>query len=125
MTDGLLVGTLAVDLILDLTLANLKLLQAQEDLAPFGMGNPQPVYASYGTVLAGYSRVGRDQKHLKFILKGGAAYLEAIAFNFGDLATQLSPGVKLDVAYTLNRDGWKGKDNLILKIKDVRVSANL
>jgi len=60
---------------------------------------------------------------LKLLVKQNSGFIEAIAFNFADLVPSLSPGVRLDLAFTVNRDSWKGRDNLILKLKDARVAA--
>ena len=115
--------TLAIDSVLDISLVDHNLLTCLESLSPFGIGNPQPVFASFSAEVAGYSRLGRDQKHLKLLFKQNSGFIEAIAFNFADLVPSLSPGVRLDLAYTVNRDSWKGRDNLILKLKDARVAA--
>ena len=115
--------TLAIDSVLDISLVDHNLLTCLESLSPFGIGNPQPVFTSFSAEVAGYSRLGRDQKHLKLLFKQNSGFIEAIAFNFADLVPSLSPGVRLDLAYTVNRDSWKGRDNLILKLKDARVAA--
>lgn len=115
--------TLAIDSVLDLSLVDHNLLACLESLSPFGIGNPQPVFASFSAEVAGYSRLGKEQKHLKLLVKQNSGFIEAIAFNFADLVPSLSPGVRLDLAFTVNRDSWKGRDNLILKLKDARVAA--
>src|SRR3954471_17660012 len=100
-------------------------------LAPFGAGNPEPVF--FCRELAAHEvRLLPDKKgvgpgHLKLRLgEAGtrvselddAVELEAIGFGMGGAA--LPVGARLDAAFQLTVDSWNGAERLQLKLKDVR-----
>ena len=62
----------------ELNLDNFEKLQS---FAPFGIGNPSPLFEIKATILE-TRPVGRDQKHLKFTAKLETKIIDGIAFNF-------------------------------------------
>jgi single-stranded-DNA-specific exonuclease len=95
-------------------------------LAPFGAGNPEPVFACAG-LTAVEVRVLADKKgagpgHLKLKLRAGRSpALDAIGFGLGD--RDVTPGDPLEAAFQLSLDEWQGVERLQLKLKDVRPSG--
>ena len=102
-------------------------------LAPFGAGNPEPVFfcrelAAHEVRLLPDKR-GTGPGHLKLRLgeAGGRAgeeesiALDAIGFHLG--GTALAVGSRLDAAFQLAVDTWSGSERLQLKLKDVRQFA--
>lgn len=108
----------------------LKLDQIDRDLylqikrcEPYGFGNAEPTFATFGTVILDSRVVGREGKHLK--LKIGTEetiVLEAIAFGMGDLYPKVQRGLQVDITYAIGVNTWNGKKNLQLKIKDIRLA---
>ena len=100
-------------------------------LAPFGAGNPEPVF--FCRALAAHEvRLLPDKKgtgpgHLKLRLgeadprvsEGESIALEAIGFNLG--GTVPAAGTRLDAAFQLAVDEWNGSERLQLKVKDLRM----
>src|SRR5579862_7734614 len=62
---------LDLDAELDLSEITPELFQALQLLEPYGMGNPEPVFAARGVQLAAPPRILKD-KHVKLKIKGGA-----------------------------------------------------
>jgi single-stranded-DNA-specific exonuclease len=99
-------------------------------LAPFGAGNPEPVF--FCRELAAHEvRLLPDKKgigpgHLKLrlgeagarVAESESAPLDAIGFNLG--GTSLPVGSRLDAAFQLSIDTWNGAERLQLKLKDVK-----
>jgi single-stranded-DNA-specific exonuclease len=99
-------------------------------LAPFGAGNPEPVF--FCRDLAAHEvRLLPDKKgvgpgHLKLRLGEAGARaaeeeplaLDAIGFNLG--GTALPVGSRLDAAFQLSVDSWNGAERLQLKLKDLK-----
>ena len=101
-------------------------------LAPFGAGNPEPVFIC-SELTAHEVRLLPDKKgagpgHLK--LKLGEARgpgvaevdspeFDAIGFSLG--GTSLPVGARLDAAFQLSIDSWNGAQRLQLKLKDLKV----
>ncbi len=122
ITDNLLEKTLKIDCELKIEEINMKLYEKIQELAPFGMGNPEPVFASVVTV-KNIRTVGTESKHLKLVIASEAkqSSFDAIGFNLGSLAAKLKIGDKISVAYNLDLNIFNGRENLQLKLKDVRL----
>jgi len=115
--------TLTIDMELGLKDLSLTLYDQLATLAPFGEGNPQPVFATKNVQMADAQLVGTESKHLKLRLvdSSSGATLEAIGFGFGNFFPQLSPEVPVDIAYNLTTDEWNGRRKIQLRIKDMKV----
>lgn len=85
-------------------------------LAPFGRGNPVPVFLSRGARVAGCQKVGSGSRHLRLKLRDGEVVWKAIGFDLGHLAGEVTPGI--DVVYNLVVDRWNGEETLALNVLD-------
>lgn len=119
LTGDTLTRRLKIDCELSLDVLNQELFDSLQQLAPFGMGNPEPVFASRGVTVENTRVMGKENTHLKLWLKSETKSFEAIAFNMGDLASEIKTGDKIDVAYTLDENTWNGNTKLQLKVKDI------
>ncbi len=118
-----LVPEVRVDLQLPLTAADAALCSLLRHAAPFGAGNPTPVFVARDVHLAAPPRVV-GTNHLKMILAQGEKRLEAIGFGMGESAAEpwLSDGL-LDVAFKLEEDHWNGRTRIQARLVDVRPGA--
>jgi single-stranded-DNA-specific exonuclease len=112
-----------VDAVVSLSELDCNSVRGLEALAPFGSGNPEPVFASQ--TLSAKPRVLANRRqgqadHLKLFLES-APHLDAIGFGMSDRAP-LAQG-PVDLAYQLSVDQWKGQERISLKLKDVRTSG--
>jgi single-stranded-DNA-specific exonuclease len=113
-----LIPRLRLDAELDLGHANEEWLGMQDRLAPFGTGNAQPILFSRGVSPSSTPRVLKE-KHLKIDLMSKGVRTQAIWFNG---ATGELPRPPWDVAYTVNRNTWQGRDEAQIQIVAVRTS---
>lgn len=108
-----------VDAWMDLADADERLWSGLEQLRPFGVGNPTPVWASAEVRLVGRPRqVGKG--HLKLQLASGGVQREAMGWGMAERAIPDGP---LDVCYQLKRDTFMGQDKLVLILQDFRPAA--
>jgi single-stranded-DNA-specific exonuclease len=119
LTDVLLKRTLKIDCEVPFEILTQELVEAIQQLAPFGMANFEPVFVTKGVTIDGMRILGKDSKHLKLVLKQDPKNFEAIAFGMGELANSLKIGDKIDVAYCLDENTWNGETKLQLKVKDI------
>ena len=92
-------------------------------LAPFGQSNPQPLFASEALRVVNSFSVGSG-KHLKLSLQDGdGSTWDAIAFRRGARVRQAAPGSRLDVAYRMELNTWRGVTSLQLVVEDFAPSA--
>jgi len=104
-----------------LTGADLRdgLMDRMDRLRPFGMGNPEPVWACRGMAVAGSPReVGTGHLKAQFSLEG--TLLDAIGFG---LFHKPLPDGPVDVAFHLRKDVFRGETKTTMHIKDFRATT--
>ncbi|HEX2094006.1 MAG TPA: single-stranded-DNA-specific exonuclease RecJ [Longimicrobiaceae bacterium] len=120
LTQDDLVPEVRIDLELALPEAGDELFRMLRHAGPFGIGNPTPVFAARGVGVSGHPRIV-GQNHLKLVLAGGGATLEAIGFGMGDrLGDPSFTRGALDVAFKLEENHWNGQSRLQARLVDVR-----
>jgi single-stranded-DNA-specific exonuclease len=122
VTDDHLVRSLKIDLVISLSAITTKLYKAIQELAPFGIGNPEPLFVSIGVTVEDAMPVGREKKHLKLKVSGDGKTFDAIAFGLGEMGSDLKVGSLIDIAFTIDENTWQGKTKLQLKVKDIKIS---
>lgn len=120
LTADQLIPEVRVDLEVSLGEMDAELYRLLKHAAPFGMGNPTPVFAARGLRVAGSPRVV-GSKHLRMTLAAADARLEAIGFGMGERIAEVgAPGATIDVAFKLDENSWKGRTELQAKLLDIR-----
>jgi single-stranded-DNA-specific exonuclease len=74
-------------------------------LAPFGHGNPSPMFAALNVEVAGQPVVWKE-KHLKLMVRQNGRGLALKAWNFADRVADLPPGAKVDLVFQLEEDAY-------------------
>lgn len=98
------------------------LLQQLETLAPYGCENPQPLLACRNAKLLEFRSVGSNNNHLKLKAATGRASFDGIAFGLGGYAPELSPSKTYDLLFCLEKNEWRGRVSLQLKVQDLQLS---
>lgn len=91
-----------------------------EVLAPYGQGNPQPVFLSRGVWLEDVSRMGRDEQHLRAVAVQGNRRVGLVAFGVGRKAKEWSEGGIFDLLYTPELNEWQNTTRLQLMLRAVK-----
>ncbi len=89
-------------------------------LAPFGNGNPVPVFMSKGVEVLEQRAMGNSGEHLRLKLRQGGTVWDAVAFRLGNHRDEA--GGDIDIVYNLEIDNWSGKKQLRLNLLDFRKS---
>lgn len=94
-------------------------------LAPFGSENPTPVFVSRNLTLRDVKPMGPEGKHARFKLYEPQSFrlIEAVAFNEGLRAVELTGTKLVDVVYTIELNEWQGGRVLQLRLLDFRPAA--
>lgn len=112
--------TLHIEALLTLPQTNWDLVEVINQCAPYGEGNPHPVFASRRVIVEAISVVGKSADHLRLTLSQDGTQRQCIGFGFGSWATRLKIGEPADVAYTVGVNEWNGNREIQLMIKDIR-----
>lgn len=107
---------LAVDAEVSFCELTLDLLDSYELLEPFGNSNPQPVFMSRNVMLTEAPR-HLQGNHLRLSLRQGNSECDAMYFNAGHLRL---PDPPWDIAFTIDRNVWRGRASLSISIQDIR-----
>jgi single-stranded-DNA-specific exonuclease len=89
-----------------------------EQLAPFGQGNPRPVFVSRGVRVVSSRVVGGD--HLQLTVEQDGAVHRAIAFRMA--AALPEPGTRLDLAYHAEENHFRGRTEIQLRVRDLELA---
>lgn len=120
LDDETLTKTLNIDCEVSFAVLSQELYDSLQQLAPFGMGNPEPVFMTSGVTVKGKKIMGKEGQHVRFMLEKDGKIFEAIGFGMGAFAEQLATGSEVNIAYTLDENTWNGTTKLQLKIKDIK-----
>jgi single-stranded-DNA-specific exonuclease len=90
-------------------------------LAPFGRGNPVPVFLSRDVEVLERRAMGNTGEHLRLKLRQRGTVFDGVAFRLGNHAAELDPHI--DVVYNVEVDAWGGKNRLRLNILDFKKSS--
>ena len=121
LTADDLVPEIRVDLEVSIDGMDEKIESLFRHFEPFGIGNPSPVLLARNVTIAKPPRsIGHDG--LKLVLDTGTGSLEAIGWGFAPRAAEFQPGTKVDIAFRLERDEYKGMSYLQARIADIRAS---
>jgi single-stranded-DNA-specific exonuclease len=110
--------TLRLDAELTLEQLNLAFLAGYEKLQPFGNGNPQPMFYVRGIHLA-RPPVHLRNAHLRLHLRQGLHEHEAVFFGGGE---RNLPDPPWDMAFTIDRNNFRGRTNLQVIVQDIRAA---
>jgi single-stranded-DNA-specific exonuclease len=121
LTPADLVPEIRVDLEVDINGLDGRIESLFRHFEPFGIGNPTPVLLARNVTIARPPRVvGKDG--LKLVLDTGTGSLDAIGWGLADRAAEFQPGTRVDIAFRLERDEYRGESYLQARIADVRLS---
>jgi single-stranded-DNA-specific exonuclease len=124
LTPDDFIRELAIDSTIRFSEINDKSVEDVLSLAPFGQGNPAPVFAALGVESAAPPDVKND-KHLFLRLRQDGRTIRMKGWNFADHAELFAPGSKVDVAFCLEEDSYSAERGYApwqAVLKDVRVA---
>ena len=90
-------------------------------LEPYGAGNPRPAFALLGATVDAIQSVGQG-RHLKFRLSKGTCRFDAIFFSVTEQECGITAGSRVDVAFYLQANTFRGNTTLQLQLIEIRPS---
>ncbi|MDH4158038.1 MAG: single-stranded-DNA-specific exonuclease RecJ [candidate division Zixibacteria bacterium] len=123
LTDEDITPKLHIDLELELTDIDEKLMDAIESFAPFGPQNMRPVFLTRNCEVVGQPRsVGNN--HLRMRVRKGDAVCDVIGFGFGDMARIISSkGCLVDIVYVLEYNTYNDVTRIQIQLRDIKLTV--
>lgn len=100
----------------------LDLAHAVARLAPFGIGNDEPLFVVRDLALASLRPVGTTGAHIKFAFADPhdpRIRIDGIGFSLARVVADLSPGDRVDVVARVSENVWQGRASVQLEVKDI------
>ena len=101
----------------------LEELEALSALEPYGSGNARPVFCLLGATLLRTQNVGQN-RHLKLRLGKGCAQFDGIFFSTTSAACGCAEGDRVDAAFYLQVNEFRGSRTMQLQMVDIRPSRS-
>jgi len=93
-----------------------------QELAPFGQGNPLPVFLTRNVNIIDYRKMGKNGKHLRLRLAHDGKVWDAVAFGFGQYLPEYTKAI--DIVYNLELNQWNGEENLRFTVLDLALPGS-
>jgi len=106
-----------IDSTIDLNEININLIRDIEKMEPFGKGNPYPIFLVKNVDIQ--SKRVLKEKHLELYIGDSTVRKRGIWFNFKKPMEETN---KANIVFTIQRDQYRGDDNLNLNIIDIEWS---
>jgi single-stranded-DNA-specific exonuclease len=103
-----LAPVLEIDARLELEEVNDRTVEEIFSLAPFGFGNPLPVFAVLGAEVAG-APVIMKERHLRFNIRQAGRTIPVKAWNFAPRIEEMRNGACIDVALHFEQDAYSAR----------------
>lgn len=106
----------------DLDTLDIAVWQLLERFAPFGVGNPEPLFAARNVSVVDVQPLGSDGKHMKLLGRHltGRQVHKFVAFYCKEWLAALQPGDLIDIVFEIGLNEWNGRRELQLLIKDFK-----
>lgn len=118
-----LMPRLRIDAPLRLAAIDPRLIDGLDALAPFGCGNPKPVFDGDSVEMVGEPRRIKD-RHLKLRVRQDGRIFSAMAWRSAERAPFVEANRHaLRLAYALDRQTWQGETTIELTVADVRAGG--
>ncbi len=117
-----LVPSIAIESLLPVEDLTLGFYAQLNELAPFGIGNPLPIFASRQVEVVGGPWILKE-KHLKFKMRANGSAVDAVWWRQACAAQNVESGSRLDLAYSLGKNTYRGLESLQVTVKDIRTGV--
>lgn len=109
---------LSIDGFINFDVINLEFVKQIERFAPFGAGNPAPIFASQNVVIEKLQRIGKKAEHVKIQALDSSENFQELIWWRANL--EEIPDEKVDIAYTLQSSNYLGKESVQIQIMEIK-----
>jgi len=120
LTEDDFIPILYVDSELPAPYINMSSAEKLSILEPYGMGNACPIFYAKDLSVS-QIRPLSEGKHIKIILSSGDNIIETVGFNMGELIELISVDDKIDIAFNIDINIYRGARQLQVLLKDVKI----
>lgn len=111
---------IVIDAKLDFDEIDAPFLECLELLAPFGVGNPRPVFFSDDVEVVGPPRLLKNGKYAKFLFRQGGRTFESIGWDKSSWDAEVRAGDRVRAAFSLQTSTYLGLEQLTLNLAGMK-----
>lgn len=120
LSDDDLIKEIKIDLKIKISDINLPLIKKIQKLAPFGLGNPQPIFCVTGKPVD-KRLMGKDLTHLSFYLKADNEQRKVVCFGGAAIGKEIENAEEIAVVANLKINEWNNIESPQLYYIDHRI----
>lgn len=98
---------------------SVAILDALQDLEPFGAGNPAPLFGLFGMEIESIKGMGNN-RHLRLMLSRNGAHITAVQFGVSPDDFAYKKGDLVDLAVRIDKNIYMGETRVSVQIRDIR-----
>lgn len=123
ITEEMLTPVIEMDMPLHFDTITPKFMSILKQMAPFGPGNPKPVFLASDVYVFNSLSSFKD-KHIRFLAgqHNNENVFQAVGFDLGNHYSNLSEGSHFKMAFTIEENVYNGVTSVQLRIKDLKFS---
>lgn len=111
--------SLTIDCRLNPAHISVHILDALQDLEPFGAGNPSPMFGLFGMQIESLKGMGNN-RHLRLMLSRNGAHITAVRFGVSPEDFPYQKGDLVDLAVRIDKNIYMGETRISIQIRDIR-----
>lgn len=118
----LLIPEISVDVEIELSDINEKLIRILNQFEPFGPQNMTPLFLTKNVFDTGYAKqIGSENEHLKaFVKQEHSSSFNTIGFKIGNKYDLVKNQKKFDAVYSIEENEWNGNVSVQLQLRDIK-----
>lgn len=117
------VPELRLDCKLKISAINYDLAEVLEILAPFGTGNPMPIFGVYSAIIERITPIGNG-KHLRLLFKKDLSMLSCVMFSVTEHELGFAVGDEVDIAVVVGTNYHNGEKQLSVQLKAIKTAGS-
>ena len=120
-----------IDSQLELVDVNVENYRTIYEMAPFGIGNCEPLFIFKNLRIVEVKPVGKNGDHLRILLDDPKTaslekqVCESIGFGLGSWLTKINKGDLVSVVAHLDENTWQGRTRIVLRLVDLKPSKKV
>lgn len=120
ITPEQLTPQLTISQFLPLDQISMNFVEVIDQMEPFGPGNMRPIFATRNLVAAEARLLKGEHIKMQVLDENDGVVFDAIGFNMPEHFDKLTDHAHFNLAYTVEKNTFRGKSNVQLMIKDIK-----
>jgi single-stranded-DNA-specific exonuclease len=121
ITEEMLTPAIDIDMVIDFNAITPKFFNVLRQMAPFGPGNPRPIFVAKNVYVFNGLSSFKD-RHLRFIAgqEGNESVFNTVGFDMAHYYDRIAQRDPFDMVFTIEENTFNGHTSIQLRIKDIK-----